>query len=798
LVVAMESDKYASAYGTNPGGIVRYNLSTRQQDLTVRNSTQASSVPAIAAQPFANVVNGTPSADQITLSRDLDGTSIDWTMGASSGQLPIADPNGLTINGAGSNDILTLDYAHGNPLPYTVHLNGTFTISGMQGSNPLAGTTLEIGRSTVYVSYAGPATDPVASMKAYLANGYAAGAWNGVPVASTGVIMSLAAKNNPLHNTGIGWADFGDGTNVNTVPNTIELKYTLNGDATLDGKVDIFDLNALLAHYNLPGSWTGGDSTYNGQVDIFDLNGLLPNYNANLGSQAVMAAAQSPSSASASFAARKTTATKSAAVIASRGKRGTAVATLTSAPLSVTTPVVDDNATLRSLAAAGLEYTVPYKGGLLAAFKAGGVYFSADGTHLDGSARPDGTSPTVRVTTNFPVVTAIAPYRNGILTAFADGGVYFSPTGGLGGNTLDGAGATKRVTVSGTDVVRALVPYQHGVLAAFASGGVYYSPTGGLSGNTLDGAGLSRRVTAGFPVATAMAAYGNGILTAFATGGVYFSPSGGLGGNTLDGALGTRRVTVGGTDAVTVLIPYHGGVLAAFASGGVYYSPTGGLSGNTLDGAGSSRRVTAGFPVAIAMVPCNNGILTTFEGGAVYFSPSGGLGGNTLDGAGSSSFIYAPPPPPVPMPPPPTLPPAGPTVDYAGNTLATARDIGILTTVQYFNDWVGPGDSWDFYKFVAGQSGTLRVYVQNLTYGGGLTVSGSGVTLAVTDATTGTWLASNSNDPGRIAWWELEPWRASRYVEYQVTAGTTYQVHVMQALGWGGSGTTYDLEMYIN
>ncbi|HEY8749262.1 MAG TPA: hypothetical protein VIM11_14865, partial [Tepidisphaeraceae bacterium] len=149
-------------------------------------------------------------------------------------------------------------------------------------------------------------------------------------------------------------------------------------------------------------------------------------------------------------------------------------------------------------------------------------------------------------------------------------------------------------------------------------------------------------------------------------------------------------------------------------------------------------------------------------------------------------------------PPPPTLPPAGPTVDYAGNTLATARDIGILTTVQYFNDWVGPGDSWDFYKFVAGQSGTLRVYVQNLTYGGGLTVSGSGVTLAVTDATTGTWLASNSNDPGRIAWWELEPWRASRYVEYQVTAGTTYQVHVMQALGWGGSGTTYDLEMYIN
>lgn len=29
-----------------------------------------------------------------------------------------------------------------------------------------------------------------------------------------------------LKNTAIGYADFGDGTNVNTAPNTIELKYT--------------------------------------------------------------------------------------------------------------------------------------------------------------------------------------------------------------------------------------------------------------------------------------------------------------------------------------------------------------------------------------------------------------------------------------------------------------------------------------------------------------------------------------------------------------------------------------------
>ena len=49
------------------------------------------------------------------------------------------------------------------------------------------------------------------------------------------------------------------------MPNTIELKYTLNGDATLNGAVDIFDLNALLAHYNVPGTWTGGDRRTTGR-----------------------------------------------------------------------------------------------------------------------------------------------------------------------------------------------------------------------------------------------------------------------------------------------------------------------------------------------------------------------------------------------------------------------------------------------------------------------------------------------------------------------------------------------------
>jgi hypothetical protein len=240
---------------------------------------------------------GTSGDDAITLTKDGDGTHIDWSVGLTSLQIAINDPNGLTIWGNGGNDTITLNYANGNPLPNTVHFNGTFTINNLGNNqtvaNPLANTNFEIGRSTLFVNYGSAAADAAtkALIKTYLAGGYNGGAWTGVPTASTGVITSTPAKNNVNHNTAIGWADSSDGTGVNTTANTIELKYTLAGDATLNGAVDIFDLNALLPNFNAAGDWTSGDSTYTGTVDIFDLNALLPNFNTTLGAQLTPATA---------------------------------------------------------------------------------------------------------------------------------------------------------------------------------------------------------------------------------------------------------------------------------------------------------------------------------------------------------------------------------------------------------------------------------------------------------------------------------------------------------------------------
>jgi hypothetical protein len=52
------------------------------------------------------------------------------------------------------------------------------------------------------------------------------------------------------------------------------------GDATLDGKIDINDLSRILTVYDQSGKvWTDGDVNHDGKVDINDLSIILTNYN---------------------------------------------------------------------------------------------------------------------------------------------------------------------------------------------------------------------------------------------------------------------------------------------------------------------------------------------------------------------------------------------------------------------------------------------------------------------------------------------------------------------------------------
>src|SRR5205814_9036170 len=74
---------------------------------------------------------------------------------------------------------------------------------------------------------------------------------------------------------------------------TVVARYTLAGDATLDGVVDFNDLVKLAQNYNTTVSavteswWNKGDFTYDGITDFNDLVKLAQNYNTSLPSDPI-------------------------------------------------------------------------------------------------------------------------------------------------------------------------------------------------------------------------------------------------------------------------------------------------------------------------------------------------------------------------------------------------------------------------------------------------------------------------------------------------------------------------------
>ncbi len=71
------------------------------------------------------------------------------------------------------------------------------------------------------------------------------------------------------------------------------MRYTLAGDANLDGKVNASDFDALASNYGKSGAnlWTKGDFNYDGLVNVVDFNLLASNYNAALSAPALSAPA---------------------------------------------------------------------------------------------------------------------------------------------------------------------------------------------------------------------------------------------------------------------------------------------------------------------------------------------------------------------------------------------------------------------------------------------------------------------------------------------------------------------------
>jgi hypothetical protein len=127
--------------------------------------------------------------------------------------------------------------------------------------------SLDIGRSGVIIDY-GPGESPLATVVDQIGHARATG-WAGNGIASAGV------RSTP--GTGIGYVDVpgADG-------GVLTVRFTLLGDANLDGLVDLSDLAILAQHYNTTDGtafWWEGDFNYDHNVTFGDLALMAQNYN---------------------------------------------------------------------------------------------------------------------------------------------------------------------------------------------------------------------------------------------------------------------------------------------------------------------------------------------------------------------------------------------------------------------------------------------------------------------------------------------------------------------------------------
>jgi fibronectin-binding autotransporter adhesin len=275
----------------NSGGAVTINGGSA--GATLLSTGTFSSARTVNLNGSVNVIDAT-GTNVLTLTGTVG--SGDLTKGTNSGTLQLAQSAGFSIAGninvnggtllVGPTGGETGPLSVGNTL--TVNSGALAAIATGVSSNSVTNSV-----STLTLNGSGQfdlansnliTSTPSNTIRQYLINGYNGGAWNG-----TGGISSVnanASYNIPASNGGH-FTALGYTSGTSTVGAALGLtagqtlvKYTIYGDANLDGTVDINDLNIVLSNFlsGNPATWDTGDFFYAGQTDISDLNAVLSNF----------------------------------------------------------------------------------------------------------------------------------------------------------------------------------------------------------------------------------------------------------------------------------------------------------------------------------------------------------------------------------------------------------------------------------------------------------------------------------------------------------------------------------------
>jgi hypothetical protein len=139
---------------------------------------------------------------------------------------------------------------------------------------------LDIDNNHIIIDYG--SSDPMSTIYGYLKSGYNNGGWNGPGIISSEIPIANVNLNNPQY--GIGFSDGNDKISGHAIVSglssgQIELKYTLLGDANLDGTVNGADFSILAANFGQGyTNWDQGDFLYTSAVNGADFTALAHNF----------------------------------------------------------------------------------------------------------------------------------------------------------------------------------------------------------------------------------------------------------------------------------------------------------------------------------------------------------------------------------------------------------------------------------------------------------------------------------------------------------------------------------------
>jgi hypothetical protein len=291
--------------------------------LSTGTFTSARGITLASTGTNVNTLDAT-GTNVLTLTGSFSGSG-DLTKGTNSGTVQLAQSGGFTTTNNINVNGGTLLVGPTGGETGAFGIGGTLTVSNgalaaIAPGLPSNGVTNSVstltingsGRFDLANSNLVTNTDP-GTIRQYLIAGYNSGAWNG-----TGGISSVSAATNAGHLMALGYTSGTSsvGMALGLSSGQTLVKYVLNGDANLDGQVDINDLNIVLSNYlsgNAP-TWDTGDFKYAGQTDINDLNIVLSNY--LVPASMTLRAANAKAMASSAGSAKTLTGTASPAVTA--------------------------------------------------------------------------------------------------------------------------------------------------------------------------------------------------------------------------------------------------------------------------------------------------------------------------------------------------------------------------------------------------------------------------------------------------------------------------------------------------